>query len=408
MKLKNVLFLSVSVMYLSAHAANQTIPATYVVDGNTEKNQYRSHVTLESVVNNGCVVYVTGAADLDLTGVRMNKTAGGSTDSDREETGSNSALLVTDGSAVTVFQCDVTSHANSSYGISSIGDSSVVKVNKGKALMSKERSSAIYSSNGGTVRIDEYTINSYSKLSPAISTGHDGCVDASLVVGQTKGNASPLFSSKGDIHAVECRMEAASAPIGHIKEGGALRLEKCELTQGASCGFFISEDNGTNGRIVMEKCKLKLSDGPLLLVDNGRADAVFSGNSISFADDCLISIHGGYVGLSASKQKLRGDIVTDSICAVSLSLGKGASLAAAVNAENNAQADVRISLDKGAVWNVHDDSHVTAISFQQGVEKGAGQIKGRGNVYYKSSDPANSYLQAKEYKLGGNGMLIPE
>ncbi len=397
MHFKTVFSILVAASCMSASAQVKSVRATYDVNGNVEKEQYRSHVTLESVSDNGSVIHAYGAVKLNLTGIRMNKTVG-----------RGYALLVSEASKVTVFQCDVNLHTENSYGIAATGSGTLIKVDDGRTTVSKERSAGFYCTDSAMISIDKYDISSYAKMSPVLSTDNMGSIEAVGMKGGTRGYAAPLFSSKGDIHVSESRMEAASAPIAHVRCSGAVTLDNCELTQGASCGIYVSEGSDAGCRLVMNSCRLKLHDGPLLLVDEGAVTATLTDNTISFTKEGLLSVRGGTADIAAFRQKLTGDIVTDSICKVSLSLGKGASYNGAINVENNVEATVSVNLEKGSVWFVSDNSHISAISFQQGVENGVKQIKGKANVYYDAKNPANSYLGGRQYELGGQGMLIPE
>ena len=91
--------------------------ATYYVDGNVEKDQYRSHISLESLSPGASTVYATNGVHLVLTRMRLNKTSGSMTDPDRRETGRNSALLADGGSRVLIESCYVTSHSTQADGI---------------------------------------------------------------------------------------------------------------------------------------------------------------------------------------------------------------------------------------------------------------------------------------------------
>ena len=59
---------------------------TYYVDGNVEKDQYRSHISLESLAPGASTVYATNGVHLVLTRMRINKTSGSLTDPDRRAT----------------------------------------------------------------------------------------------------------------------------------------------------------------------------------------------------------------------------------------------------------------------------------------------------------------------------------
>lgn len=408
MNLRTYFALFATASFLTVSAQEGTFTAAYVADGNTDKNQYRSHVSLESISDNGCVMYASGGVSLYVTGVTMNKTAGIGTFPDREDTGTNAGLLATEGSVIDVFQCITNVHTSTAYGIAAIGQETLVKAREGKTTVSREMSSAFHSADGGRIIIDDYNIDSYAKMCSFLSTGINGQIEASKIKGQSTGIAAPIVSSKGDIHVSDSRLEAFKAPVGHVKESGIVRMENCKIARVASCGFYIAEGNGTNGQIVMNHCSMNLKDGPVFLVDNGCVSVDLEKNSISYDKDDLLFIQGGNFELTARKQKLKGDITTDSICSVALTLENGSSYTGAINNGNNKDASVKVSIEKGSVWCAKTDSHISTISFQQGVEKGVKQIKSGANVYYDAKNPANSYLEGKEYQLSGKGRLIPE
>jgi hypothetical protein len=61
-------------------------------------------------------------------------------------------------------------------------------------------------------------------------------------------------------------------------------------------------------------------------------------------------------------------------------------------------------LKKGAKWNLKGECYISSISFEQPLEKGLKQLKGKHVLYY---DPeVDTELGGKEYKTGG-GVLRP-
>lgn len=393
---------------LPASAQSKDIRAMFTVDGNQEKSQNRSHVSLESVVTNECVVYEYGGASLYMRSVRMNKTAGSSNDTDRENTCSNSAFLAAQASKAELLQCEANCHTDKTFGIAAKDNGTSINVIEGKTTVSKEQSIGIYAVAGAGITVSDHIVQSHSKNSPAIGTGKDGDIEASLLTGGTKGLASPIFSSRGRIRATECKMNAVSAPIAYVRDDGSLELVKCELEQNGSCGFLIFDGNGpSGGELMIADCKLDINDGPLFVIDGNNIAITSSGNAISLSDDCLMSIKGGKVTLKSSDEKLKGDIVMDGISSLSLTMGKGMSLVSAINKDNNPEAKVEITIGKGSTWQTTANSHVAAISFEAGVEKGLKQIKGNYDIIYDAGNPVNSYLGGKEYETGGKGKLKP-
>jgi len=400
--------LFLALLPLASIAQNQDIRATFTVDGNKEKSQNRSHVSLESVAANECVVYECGGASLSMRSVRMNKTAGTSTDSNRESTGSNSAFLADGQSSAELLQCEANCHADKSFGIAAKDKGTKVSVIEGRTTVSKDQSIGIYAFDGALITVSDHVVQSHTRNSPALCTGIRGEIEASQLTGGTKGLASPLFSSRGKLVARECRMSAVSAPIAYIRDNGSIELKECELEQNGSCGFLIFDGSeSSKSRLTIEKCKLDVNDGPLFAVDGNSVEIIQSGNSISLSDDCLMSVKGGDVTLSVSDDRLNGDIVLDSVASLSLTMGKGMTLTSAINRENNPDAHVEIRMDKGSTWHTTANSYIASISFEAGIEKGLKQIKGKFDIFYDAGSPENAYLGGKEYETGGKGLLRP-
>lgn len=408
MKHLPVLLLAVAAFPFHADAQEAGMRATYMVDGNKEKDQYRSNVSLESVATNECVTYVYGGAKLYMSSVRMNKTAGSSNDPDRENSCSNSVFLASDASQATLFKCEINSHTDKSFGVSAKGQGTLVKVSEGKTSVSKEQSAGFHAVDGAGIHVEDHSFTGVSHLSPAVSTGNGGTVEFVRVIGKTTGLASPLFSSMGQIHATECKMSAVSSPIGYIRDCGKIELDKCELEQGGSCGFLIYDGKSSErGNIRIEDCTLKIADGPLFDVNDNNVDIFVRKCKISQSDDRLMHIKGGSASLLIRKQKLQGDIMMDSIGSLDLTVGEASGLASAINPDNNRQARISVMLEESGQWQNTGVSYISSISFAAGLEKGLKQIKGQYDIYYDPSDPASSHLGGKEYATGGKGMLKP-
>lgn len=111
--------------------------ATYFVDGNEEIDQYRSHVSLESLEAGGSAVYATNGVHLVLTRIRLNKTSGSIPDADRRETGKNSVVLADGGSKVTMEFCEVNSHAQSADGVTASGEGTKLTLQEGSINTSR-------------------------------------------------------------------------------------------------------------------------------------------------------------------------------------------------------------------------------------------------------------------------------
>lgn len=391
--------------------------ATYYVDGSVEKEQNRSHTSLESVEQGASVVYATNEVELILTKMRLNKTSGSINDADRRDTGRNSVIMADGGSMVYVEYCEVNSHTERADGITASGTGTKVDVLEGKLTMSRGGSVAANATKGAYINLQHPQVNTYSNQSSAFYTSDEGSLNVIEAVGATAGQASALFYSSGHLVAEKCRMQAAKWTIGTV-DGGTMHLEKNVVQSGGICGFLLygNRTNNGHGQLELAKNEITVGEGPLFLVTNTTADITVTGNKISSKSKELMSVraddwgvkgaNGGKATLNVEKQSLSGSITVDSISSMQLNLRKGGKVNGQINDKENRCAVARVRLEAGSSWTSKGESHLTSIEFSQPVANGVKQLKGKHTIYYDPSDPANAPLQGKEYKTGG-GKLVP-
>ena len=174
--------------------------ATYFVDGNEEKDQYRSHVSLESYESGSSAVYATNGVHLVLTRMRLNKTSGTVNDADRRETGKNSVVLADGGSNVIMEFCEVNSHAQAADGVSASGEGTKVTLQEGSISTSRVGAAAVNATNKSKVIVQKTTVNTYSNQSPAFYACKDGTMEITEAKGDNTGQAaSSFYVSSGSI-----------------------------------------------------------------------------------------------------------------------------------------------------------------------------------------------------------------
>ena len=398
---------------------NRKPMASWYVDGNKEKSENRSHTALEATDQGYSVVYATNGVDLILTNLRMNKTSGGIVDSDRRQTGVNSALLADAASRVRVEYCDVTSHAPQSDGITASGDSTRIIITKGTVTTNRPGSVGISSIHGAVISVTETNMTTYDHQSAAFYALDGGKLDITAALGKTGGQGSPLFHSSGIMTATKCRMTSGKWTVGNV-EDGSLDLSKNVVSAGGVSGFLLystKDDNNVHSVLNLTQNSISVGEGPLFMVTNNNdANIIVQGNSFKCKSDELIQVkadewgvkgsNGGHATLTVNKQTLKGDSFVDSISSLNVELNKGARLNGKINKEENRCAKVHVQVNAGGRWTSKGDSYITSITFAQPLEKGLKQLKGKHTIYYDPSDPANAQLEGKEYKTGG-GKLCP-
>ena len=391
--------------------------ATYKVDGAVISEENRSNVSLENVEMNSSVVYATNGVNLILTRMRMNKTAGASTDDDYRKTGHNAAFLVDGGSKVTLEYSDVNSHVSHADGIAVVGNGTELDVVEGNVTCSRSESAAVNAVGGGKVKFEKTVVNTYSSQNPSFLAGPGGVIEVNQISGQNSGQASPMFFSQGDITAQNCRMSSSKWSMGSV-DGGKMTLTNNTLKSGGVSGFLLygPKDRSENGELNLNKNTLTVGDGPLFLVTNTSAAINMEGNKITYGSKDLMIVcsddwgvngkNGGDAVLTVGKQALKGNIKVDSISSLQLNLNKGAKLTGHINDAENRCAKVKVVIGAGSKWTAKGDNYITSIKFEQPLQKGLKQLKGKHVIYYDPADPDNKALEGKEYKTGG-GVLRP-
>lgn len=394
--------------------------ATYFVDGNEEKDQYRSHVSLESYESGSSAVYATNGVHLVLTRMRLNKTSGTVNDADRRETGKNSVVLADGGSNVIMEFCEVNSHAQAADGVSASGEGTKVTLQEGSISTSRVGAAAVNATNKSKVIVQKTTVNTYSNQSPAFYACKDGTMEIAEAKGDNTGQAaSSFYVSTGSIKAEKCELSSAKWTIGSLDEG-LLELTGNKLKAGGVCGFLVYGADGkqrewrSTGTLVLDKNEITVTEGPLIFVTNAGGTIFLSRNKIICKNDEIISIKAdewgpkgynqGDATIDLEKQTLNGDIYVDSISSLTLTLKNSAKLNGSITGGATDRRAVKVFMKKGAKWNLKGECYISSISFEQPLEKGLKQLKGKHIIYY---DPAaNADLGGKEYKTGG-GVLRP-
>jgi len=391
--------------------------ATYYVDGAVIKNENRSNVSLENVEMNSSVVYATNGVELLLTRLRLNKTAGATIDENHRINGHNSALLVDGGSKVTLEFSTVNGHVSGADAITATGQGTTLDIVEGSVTVSRSEAAGVNAADGGKIRLDKTIFYTYSSQDPAMLASPGGVIEANGIQGQSSGQASPMCFSRGDLTASGCKLMSQKWSICSV-DGGKLTLTDNSLSAGGVCGFLIygPVDRSENGDLTLTKNSITVNDGPLFFVTNTSAAITVEGNKITSKSKDLMIVrsddwgvkgsNGGDAKLTINKQALKGNITVDSISSLQLKINKGGKLKGHINDAENRCAKVKVELAAGASWQTKGENYITSIKFDQPVEKGVKQLKGKHVIYYDPADPDNKALNGKEYKTRG-GVLRP-
>ena len=123
---------------------------------------------------------------------------------------------------------------------------------------------------------------------------------------------------------------------------GALTAQRGDL-------FYVAS---TKVSIYLEGVALSLNEGNALLRAVGNADSHAQGSSGLVGAECAII---------AKNQNLRGDIITDALSSVSLTLRGETTYTGTINTANTARA-AKVTLEDGAVWTLTGNAYLTAFT----------------------------------------------
>lgn len=370
----------------------------------TEKATIKNQV-FGSAGNDENALRVTGAT-VTLNHVDIIKQAGKSSSTEGGDFyGMNAALLATDGAQVTIKDSTVYSHAPNGNGLFSYGQGTMVSA-KNVAITTKgNNSGGLQTTGGGTTKAENVTVSTAGNSAAAIRSDRGGgTIRVKGGTFKTEGYGSPAIYSTADI-AVDHAALSASHSEGAVIEGkNSISLKNCSLEGSMSDtrvmgNQTIKEENihtvmiyqsmsgdaeqGTSafsmegGSLISHKgdvfyvtntdCTIHLKQVKITSEDPSGAFLRIAGNSASRGWGTA-GANGGKVLFTAEKQDISGDILVDSISALDMTLGKNSrwtgSLQATANdkAAEGKKAEINLTIEKGAVWNLTADSTVTTLN----------------------------------------------
>jgi hypothetical protein len=312
-------------------------------------------------------------------------------------------------------------------GLYASGEGSTVNLVNGTITTDGSTAHGVFVTYGGTVGVENVTIITKGEHSSALATFRGG--GTVTAVGGTYtafGKYSAGIYSAGHIlvEDVVCKsiMDHAAVVEGSSRiilkdsvlwsreKGGVMMYQSFsgDAPEGPSSfemtGGTISADGGpifyvtnTAGSIFLNQVDLYGPSGILMKVLMGAWDVDIEWSK---------PVQGGTVTFVAENQVLPGDIVVDEFSTLDATLKNGTTLTGAINVDDHGQ-DVRLAIDASSAWHVTADSHLTGLTFSDGItDTGITNIIGNGHTvfYGKEASPA---LGGKTFDLPEGGKLMP-
>lgn len=375
---------------------NQGTTATEISeDGTATDSQYSSTGDDENALR------VTNAK-VTLTGIKVDKTAGASSNTeDGDFYGMNAGLLATDGASVTIKDATVNTSAQNGNGIFSYGQGTTVNVADTTIITTADNSGGIQTTGGATMNATNLTVETAGNSAAAVRSDRGGgtvVVDGGTYT--SKGYNSPAIYSTANITGKNGTFTAQNSEALVIEGQNSITLENATVEGNMSDTKGSSSDTNVHNVMIYQsmsgdaevgKAAFTMTDGnliskngDLIYVTNTHADINLTNVTIKNLDTegRLLAVlgndashgwgtagaNGANVTMTTHNQTLEGAIEVDTISTLNLTLGKGTNFTGTIKIVDNADGgrsvadNAVVTVEEGATWNLTGDVTLTSLT----------------------------------------------
>lgn len=376
---------------------NNPTQASYSAKTEITKDETISSGTYESTTKDENAISVSGNITSTLSNITVTKTGDSEGGDNTSFYGTNSAIIAKDGANLTIKDATIETNATGANGVFSYGgsattnnssnDGTTVTISDSKITTKKDNSGGIMTTGGGIMNANNLTINTAGTSSAAIRTDRGGgTVTVNKGTYTTTGQGSPTIYSTANVTVTDAKL-ISKASEGIVIEGkNSVTINSCELIDtnnklnGQSTTYkniflyqSMSGDAATGqAEFTAKDSKITTNKGDSFYVTNTTAIINLENNTIKNTDSTgnflrvqkdswgTSGSNGGNVTLNMTKQKVKGNIVIDSISTLTMNMKSSSSLEGAINTDNTAKS-ITLKLDKSSKIKLTADSYVTSL-----------------------------------------------
>jgi len=341
-------------------------------------------------------ILVTNAKST-LSSITVNKEGDSNGGDNTSFYGTNSAILAKDGAVLTIKNATINTNATGANGVFSYGgsattnnsssDGTTVNISNSKITTTKDNSGGIMTTGGGVMNATNLEITTAGTSSAAIRSDRGGgVVTVNKGTYKTTGKGSPAVYSTADITVKNATL-ISEASEGLIIEGkNKITIDNVKLTDtnntlnGQSTTYkniFIYQsmsgdaDTGT-AEFSAKDSTITTNKGDSIYVTNTKASITLENNEFinNDSEGNFLRIqkdswgnsgsNGGDVTLKLINQKVKGNIVVDSISTLDMNLTNKSSYEGVINNSNSAK-NIKITLDKNSKLILTGDSYISEL-----------------------------------------------
>lgn len=403
----------------SDKGVSYTLAGEYTVDGETRSSDTEVFTSNETDLS---AIYVTNGGSLILKDPVISTSGDTSSGEASSFYGLNGAVLVNNGSTVSISGGSISTTGSGANGVIPTGEGTSVTLSDLIIQATGDGGHGVMATLGASLHLTNVTIDTTGPHGAPVATDRgSGTVTVTGGTITSSGADSPGIYSTGLITVTDAQILSKGTEAAVIEGFNSILLNNTDLTGGVqkTGGVMIYQsfsgdaEVGT-GTFSMTDGSLTVPEGPVFFVTNTDAEIYLNHVDVSSSSGILVNAtatsrwgmegkNGGHVSVIAESQDLSGSLYADEVSSVNLSLKSGSSLSGAIRSGG-------ISIDETSSWNVTGDSDLTFVTVSD-IASGdvSAHIMGNGHtVTYDALLPENQYLGGSTITLKNGGTLVPQ
>ena len=293
----------------------------------------------------------------------------------------------------------------------------VATIKNVKITTHQDKSRGLDSTFGGIIKAENILINTDGNSCAGLATdrgeGNVTVKDSIINTGVSKesGRGSPLMYSTGNITLQNSKGTSYVSQIACIEGKNSISIDNSQLVGFGEgnrkdgdkyvdlAGIFIYQsmsgdaDVGTstfdckNSELTIDSSSSVYKEAPMFHVTNTKANINLDSSKFNFGSGILFDIsgqnqwgnngtNGGTVNLTTSNEELSGDVIVDSISALTWNM-KSTTFNGAINSTGN----TTVNIESGSTWSLSGDSNVTSLNNQGKIELNGHKLLVNGEEY---------------------------
>ena len=293
----------------------------------------------------------------------------------------------------------------------------VANIKNVKITTHQDKSRGLDSTFGGIINAENILINTDGNSCAGLATdrgeGNVTVKDSTINTGVSKesGRGSPLMYSTGNITLKNSKGTSYVSQIACIEGKNSISIDNSQLVGFAEgnrkdgdkyvdlAGIFIYQsmsgdaDVGTstfdckNSELTIDTSSSVYKEAPMFHVTNTKANINLDSSKFNFGSGILFDIssqnqwgnngtNGGDVNLTTNNEELNGDVIVDSISALTWNM-KSTTFNGAINSTGN----TTVNIESGSTWSLSGDSNITSLNNQGKIELNGHKLLVNGEEY---------------------------